>query len=223
MGCFESNIRTSFHFRKHPLAFTWSLGCLKRPPDKVFLDLTAFTKFCRCCWEFVNASFFVGAARFWYSGNLPAPTKCRCSKILLVYKIFLHLHFVGAGRFFCRCSNILIEWESCCTYINFCRYLHIRCSKTSRVSDLTWTRLVAIWSSRPPLPTMLTARRWGQWLLLTSSWWQLAQTRMSRSSTYETALNMETWHTGKGCLQLFIFLLVFFIEFVLIEKTCTCY
>ena len=105
------------------LAFTWCLGCLKSPPDKVFLDLRAFTKFCRCCWEFVNASFFVGAARFWYSGNLPAPTKCRCSKILLVYKIFLHLHFVGAGRFFCRCSNILIEWESCCTYINFCRYL----------------------------------------------------------------------------------------------------
>ena len=46
------------------LAFTLCLGCLKRPPDKVFFDLRAFTKFCRCCLEFVNASFFVGAARF---------------------------------------------------------------------------------------------------------------------------------------------------------------
>ena len=46
------------------LAFTLCLGCLKRPPDKVFFDLRAFTKFCRCCLEFINASFFVGAARF---------------------------------------------------------------------------------------------------------------------------------------------------------------
>ena len=61
------------------LAFTWCVGYLKRSPDKVFLEhlqnlqedffckcfsiskpenAKAFTKFCKCCMDFVNALAF---------------------------------------------------------------------------------------------------------------------------------------------------------------------
>ena len=130
MGGCVSNIRTSVHFRKHPLAFaglcwpllafTWCLGCLKRPPDKVF---RAFTKFCKCLffckcskiliqWESSCTYKMQVQQDFACLQNLPAPTFCRCRKIFLQVQqyfnrvgILLHLHkflqvptHVGAAR-----------------------------------------------------------------------------------------------------------------------------